>query len=66
MALNIRYDDSAGHDRSCANPMSPGQVLTQEKNGQNYGDHDAELARRRHFGCFAKLQGTEIRVTFQA
>jgi hypothetical protein len=46
--------------------MSPGQVLTQEKNGQNYGDHDAELARRRHFGCFAKLQGTEIRVTFQA
>jgi len=35
MALNFRYDDSAGHDKSCANPMSRGQVLTQEKNGQN-------------------------------
>ncbi len=46
--------------------MSRGQVLTQEKNGQNHGDHDAELMHRRDFGCFAKLQGTEISVIFQA
>src|SRR6266699_2518197 len=60
MALNFRNDDRAGDNQSCANPVSPGQVLPQEEHGQNHGDHDTELVNRCHFGCFAKLQGAEI------
>ena len=57
MTLNFRNNDRPSHDKSCANPLSPGQVLAQEDRGQDHGGSGVRSSDRDDLARITQPEG---------